>query len=75
MLLCLQRPLSPAQLFWLNEEFSDIVECGHCEQIDALPEESDEPEIAHLPRLAFYFNWRELGRLRQCIDWLIVRSF
>jgi len=75
MLLRLQRALSPGQLFQLNEEFADIVEFGHCEQIEALPEESDEPELAHLPRLAFYFNWKELGRLRQCIDWLNTCSF
>ncbi len=75
MLLRLQHPLSPGQLIQLNEEFSDIMEYGQCEQIEALPEEDDEPGLAHLPRLAFHYNWKDLGRLRQCINWLNACSF
>lgn len=74
MLLRFQHPLAPEQLVQLNEEFADIIEHGQIEQITALPEE-DEPQLAHLPRLAFHFNWKELGRLRQCIDWLNACSF
>ncbi|NIR17938.1 MAG: hypothetical protein GWN86_30170 [Desulfobacterales bacterium] len=33
-----------------------------------LPEESDEPEIAHLPRLILDFNRKDFGRLRELID-------
>jgi hypothetical protein len=33
-----------------------------------LPEEINEPEIAHLPRLCLQFNRRNYGRLRQLID-------
>ena len=75
MLLRLQHPLAPEQLVQLNEDFADIIEHGQIEQIDALPEEKDEPQLARLPRLAFHFNWKELGRLRQCIDWLNACSF
>jgi hypothetical protein len=35
---------------------------------EALPEEADEPEIAHLPRLVLNFNRHDFGRLRQFID-------
>ena len=34
----------------------------------ALPEEEDEPEIAHLPRLILDFSRRHYSRLRQLID-------
>ena len=60
--------LSPERLDRLNTEFSDIVVSGRIEQVAALPEESGEPELAHLPRLTFHFNRRNLGRLRQLID-------
>jgi hypothetical protein len=33
-----------------------------------LPEESDEFEIAHLPRLLIDFNRKDFGRLRELID-------
>ncbi len=33
-----------------------------------LPEEGDEPEIKHLPRLIVDFNRQDFGRLRQLID-------
>ncbi len=33
-----------------------------------LPEEADEPEIAHLPRLVLDFNERDFGRLRSLIN-------
>ena len=64
----LTGPLSPERLDRLNTEFSDIVVSGRIEQVAALPEESGEPELAHLPRLTFHFNRRNLGRLRQLID-------
>jgi hypothetical protein len=64
----LTGPLSPERLDRLNTEFSDIVVSGRIEQVAALPEESGEPELTHLPRLTFHFNRRNLGRLRQLID-------
>jgi len=75
MVLRLQSSLWAGQLLQLNEEFPVIVAYGQYEQIEKLPEEDDPLEFVHLPRLAFYFNWKELGRLRQCIDWLNSCSF
>lgn len=36
----------------------------------ALPDEANEPEIAHLPRLVVDFNRKDFGRLRNLIDFL-----
>ncbi|MGC6441633.1 MAG: TIGR00730 family Rossman fold protein [Rubripirellula sp.] len=52
----------------IRETFSDILVKGTFEQMDALPEESGEPELANLPRLVFHFDRRSLGRLRMLID-------
>ena len=54
----------------INEEFTDILAVGRFEVTGALREEHDEPALIALPRLAFHFNRRNLGRLRQLIDCL-----
>lgn len=74
MVLRLHHQLLESELQELNQEFSDILKRGVFAQSDALAEEWDEPEIGHLPRLVFCFNWKQLGRLRQCIDWLNARD-
>jgi len=66
----LSQPLSAALLSDINAAFADILETGRFEQMAALPDEADEPDLADLPRLAFNFNRRHLGRLRQLIDCL-----
>ena len=52
----------------INDQFSDILVEGRFEQCDALPDERNEPELLDLPRLAFQFNRRNLGKLRFLID-------
>jgi uncharacterized protein (TIGR00730 family) len=53
----------------LNETFSDILrDGGKIYLSDPLPEEKDEPEIAHLPRLVVDFNLLDFGRLRNLIN-------
>jgi len=64
----LLQPLSQSQLDEINQRFADILEEGRFEQTGALPDEADEPDLAILPRLAFTFNRRDHGRLRQLID-------
>ena len=66
----LQEQLAPEFLQAVNEAFADILSDGRFEQSAALPEEKDEPDLAHLSRLYFRFNRRSLGRLRQLIDCL-----
>ena len=59
---------SDAKLEALNMEFKDILVSGKIEQRNALPEESNEPELNDLPRLYLHFNRRNIGRLRQLIN-------
>jgi hypothetical protein len=66
----LKEAPSAAKVDSINLEFSDILSAGRFEIGGPLPEERDEPTLAHLPRLVFRFNRRSLGRLRQLIDFL-----
>src|SRR5215831_20266643 len=68
LVLRLVRPIAPAVVERLGQEFADIVASGSIEQRAALAEEADEPELASLPRLVFTFNRTNFGRLRQLID-------
>ena len=52
----------------LNDEFSDIVESGRIEMTQMNRLEADDRHLRHLPRLAFHFNRRSAGRLRQMVD-------
>jgi len=54
----------------INAEFSDILVEGKFITTGPLPEERDEPAVIALPRLAFRFNRRSLGRLRQLVDFI-----
>ncbi|TWT79887.1 putative lysine decarboxylase [Planctomycetes bacterium CA13] len=66
----LKETLSDATLEQVNEKFSDILVNGTFKQTDALPEEIEEADLAHLPRLVFHFNRKAMGRLRMLIDFL-----
>jgi len=68
LVLRLQRPLSPTRLAALNDQFADIIEREQIVALEALPAEANEPDLHDLPRIAFYFNKRSFGRLRQMID-------
>jgi len=49
--------------------FADIlIPGGRISLSGPLPEEADEPEMAHLPRLVLDFNERDFGRLRSLIN-------
>lgn len=54
----------------LNDEFGDIVDSGRIEKARVHRLESDDEHLKDLPRLAFNFNRRDFGRLRQMIDLL-----
>jgi uncharacterized protein (TIGR00730 family) len=68
LVLRLQRPLSQTLVEQMNTEFADVFTSGKFEQGAALPEETGEPDIAHLPRLVFQPRRRNFGRLRKVID-------
>jgi len=65
--LRLQGPLPSDAPGRLTSEFRDLLSAGAMRQGGSLPEEADEPEIQHLPRLVFRFNRRDYGRLVQLI--------
>lgn len=65
----LQREVPPGALQRLRDDFKDILVGSDPLCIDCpLPEEINEPELAHLPRLCLRFNRHGYGRLRQLID-------
>jgi len=69
LVIRLQRALSEKKLDHLRKEFLSIINPpGEMFQRDALPQEADETEIAHLPRLCLTFNRIHFGFLRLLID-------
>lgn len=54
----------------LNDEFHDICERGGITKVPTHPFEADDDHLADLPRIAFRFDRREVGRLRQMVDLL-----
>ena len=68
LVLRITQPLSIDDLGQINESFADIVVEGKIDQVAALPEEANEPELGNLPRIKLRFNRRNLGRLRMLID-------
>jgi uncharacterized protein (TIGR00730 family) len=68
LVLRLRSRLSSHLLEQIRWSFEDILAGGGFEQVDALPEEANEPELAQMPRLKFRFDRHAIGRLRQLID-------
>lgn len=68
LVIRLLAPLRDQELQSLNEEFRDLLASGQFQQIAALPQEANDPDIAELPRLSFRFVKRRFGRLRQLIN-------
>jgi uncharacterized protein (TIGR00730 family) len=68
--LLLQRPLEDNHLTAIVHQFSDLLVEGEFQQQvpNGKPGESEDPQLARLPRLVFRFNRRSQGRLRQLID-------
>ncbi|QOV24689.1 LOG family protein [Anabaenopsis elenkinii] len=66
LVIRLLTDLSDAAVEKLNAHFSDILVKGKIIKSQALPQENQD-ETEELPRLVFYFNQRDLGRLYQMI--------
>ncbi len=64
----LKGRLRPEALERLNVDFADLLESGAFTQGEALPQEKNEPEVGHLPRLIFTLRKRNFARLRMLID-------
>jgi uncharacterized protein (TIGR00730 family) len=52
----------------LNEDFADIMVGPKIQKIEPTPEEVEDNDNINLPRIAFGFNRRDYGRLRQLYD-------
>ena len=68
LVIRLNKPLTPEQVETLEKEFQEIINPGSSIQLtSALPEEKDQPDLLHLPRLTFEFNRRSFGLLKAFI--------
>lgn len=67
LVLRITRPLTDANVAELSRAFGDLISWGSIHQGPPLPEESDEPLLAQLPRLVFRYNRKEYGRLSELI--------
>jgi len=74
-LLLIRAHRVPSKLIkTLNEEFKDILRPrGEFEKVRAATDEFHEPEISHLPRIAFPFNRKSCARVRMAID--VINEF
>jgi len=70
LVLRLKRPLDEATVHRLSREFAGCLRpgTGPLRMAEAFPEEANEPELAHLPRLVVPFDERNHGLLRRLID-------
>ena len=69
LVIRLVSDVAPAVVYELKERFSDILTPdGTIYLSGALPAETDEPDVEHLPRLVLDFNLRDFGKLRKLID-------
>ena len=52
----------------MNKDFADIINGAPIKPIKPTPEEVEDKDHLDLARIAFGFNRRDYGRLRQLID-------
>jgi uncharacterized protein (TIGR00730 family) len=57
----------------LSVDFRDIISRGNVQRIEPTPEEREDGSDLQYPRIAFEFNRRDYGRLRQMIQ--VINSF
>ncbi|MFZ7110707.1 MAG: TIGR00730 family Rossman fold protein [Desulfatiglandales bacterium] len=68
LVIRLKSILDPQRIADLRDRFSDILmPQGNMFLSSPLPEEIDEPEIDHLPRLVVHFNRKDFGKLTALI--------
>ncbi len=68
LVLRLRHAPSPTALAALNEDFADIIAGAPIALTQPLPEEVEDEDCLDLPRVAFGFDRKQYGRLRQLID-------
>lgn len=68
LVIRVRRPVTPSLLEKLNDRYRSLITEGRIEASEAHPDESDEPELAALPRISFKFNRFGFGSLRCLIN-------
>jgi uncharacterized protein (TIGR00730 family) len=64
LVIRLNKDFSDRDIDELEREFPELLIPGHrIERIQPLPEEHDEPDLLHLPRLSLLFNHKHYGLL------------
>ena len=64
----LKHPPTDSALAAMNEDFADIITGPNLHRIEPTTEEIADNDVVDLARIAFGFNRRDYGRLRQLID-------
>jgi hypothetical protein len=68
MVIRINAKLTPQALETLNQQYDHLLSEGHIAQRESLPEEADDRDLAHLPRLVLIPHKREFGLLRILIN-------
>ena len=68
LVMRLAHPPTPTALEALNEDFADIITGPAMKVVEPLPEEVEDQDCLDKARLAFGFDRKSYGRLRQLID-------
>ena len=68
LVIRLKHAPSPSAIAAMNEDFADIITGEPIHPIPPTPEELEDTQHLELPRIAFGFNRKGYGRLRQLID-------
>ncbi|HEV2328561.1 MAG TPA: LOG family protein [Verrucomicrobiae bacterium] len=68
LVIRLKRTPPPSALLTINNDFADIIVDGKIEAIQPMLDEVEDNDNLDMPRIAFQFNRRDYGRLRQLID-------
>ena len=73
LVLRLKNVPSPSAIESLNDDFGDIILGEKFKVIEPTPEEKEDNDRLELPRIAFGFDRRQYGRLRQLLD--VINGF
>ncbi len=68
LVIRLQHQPAPTALAALNEDFADIIAGEPVQVISPTAEEREDEDCVELPRIAFGFDRKSYGRLREMID-------
>lgn len=68
LVIRLKNKPTPSSVEALNEDFHDIITGEKIRVIDATPEEVEDRDFSELPRIAFGFDRRQYGRLRELLN-------